>query len=76
MHITTGNGGPPSADNFCEDPNVPACRIAATRKQSTDFGYGRLIAKSAEELTFQQYLNKDGSMFDELTIQTKRHGPF
>lgn len=45
VHVTTGNGGPPSADNFNEDcPGADCGSIPATRKQSVAYGYGRLIA--------------------------------
>merc|ERR1712107_443739 len=76
VHVTTGNG-PPGADNFCEaGKGSPDCdRIPATRKQTTEFSYGRVIAHNRTHLTFQQLLNVDGSIFDEWTIHQPSH-PF
>jgi len=66
-----------SADNFCEaGKGSPDCdRIPATRKQTTEFSYGRVIAHNRTHLTFQQLLNIDGSIFDEWTIHQPVH-PF
>lgn len=76
VHVTTGNGGPPGPDNFCEDPSVPACRIASTNVQTTEFSYGRITAHNASHFTFQQFLNSNGSLFDEFTLVQDTHGPF
>ena len=76
MHVTTGNGGPPSQDNFCEDPTVPNCKIASTNVQSVEYGYGRITAHNATHLTFSQYLNVNGSKLDEFTLVQMSHGPF
>eukprot|EP01063_Lacrimia_lanifica_P015611 TRINITY_DN22302_c0_g1_i1.p1 TRINITY_DN22302_c0_g1~~TRINITY_DN22302_c0_g1_i1.p1 ORF type:complete len:728 (+),score=306.41 TRINITY_DN22302_c0_g1_i1:49-2232(+) len=77
VHVTSGNGGPPGKDNFNEDcPGVDCGSIPATRKQSTEYGYGRVTAHNATHLTWQQFLNSDGSLFDEFTIVADRHGPF
>jgi hypothetical protein len=39
VHVTTGNGGPPSADNFNEDCPGPDCgSIPSTRAQSVRYG--------------------------------------
>lgn len=46
--VTTGNGGPPSADNFREDcPGADCGNIPSTRFQSNEFGYGRLTVTNA-----------------------------
>jgi hypothetical protein len=76
VHVTTGNGGPPGADNFCEDPTVKGCKIASTNVQSTEFGYGRITAHNSTHFTFQQFLNINGSLFDEFTLVQDTHGPF
>ena len=77
VHVTTGNGGPPGADTFCESGSgAPDCNsIPATRKQTNQWSYGRVIAHNRTHLTFQQLLNKDGSLFDEWTIHQPSH-PF
>eukprot|EP01062_Namystynia_karyoxenos_P005016 TRINITY_DN1176_c0_g1_i4.p1 TRINITY_DN1176_c0_g1~~TRINITY_DN1176_c0_g1_i4.p1 ORF type:complete len:777 (+),score=233.84 TRINITY_DN1176_c0_g1_i4:83-2332(+) len=77
VHVTTGNGGPPAINSFCKGgPSTPDCgRIPATRKQSTEFGYGRLTVHNATHVTFQQFLNSDGSLFDEWTV-VQPHHPF
>ena len=71
-----GNGGPPSADNFCEDPSIPNCRLAMTRNQTAAFGYGRLTAHNSTHLTYEQYNNKDGALWDSFTLVQHKHGPF
>ena len=77
VHVTTGNGGPPGIDTFTEDCPGPDCgRIPATRKQTTDFGYGRLIVHNETHMTFQQRLNSNGTLFDEWTVYQPKHGPF
>ena len=77
VHVTSGNGGPPGIDTFTEDCPGPDChRIPATRKQTTEFGYGRLTIHNETHITFQQRLNKDGSIFDEWTVYQPKHGPF
>lgn len=71
VHVTTGNGGPPGADNFHEDcsPSSPDCgSIPATRFQSTAFGYGRLTAFNGSHLRFQQFANSNSSLVDEFTL--------
>ena len=47
VHVTSGNGGPPGADNFNEDCKDPKdCgSIPSTRFQSVNFGYGRMVGK-------------------------------
>eukprot|EP01061_Rhynchopus_euleeides_P005569 TRINITY_DN147_c0_g1_i2.p2 TRINITY_DN147_c0_g1~~TRINITY_DN147_c0_g1_i2.p2 ORF type:complete len:710 (+),score=299.28 TRINITY_DN147_c0_g1_i2:95-2131(+) len=77
VHVTTGNGGPPGIDTFTEDCPSPDCgKIPATRFQSTEFGYGRIIAHNVTHLTYQQFNNKDGKLADEWTIYQPTHGPF
>jgi len=77
VHVTTGNGGPPSADNFNEDCPGPDCgSIPATRKQSTEYGYGRLIAHNATHLEYLQIQNKDNAVFDRFFLMQENHGPF
>jgi len=77
VHVTTGNGGPPSKDTFCESGSgAPDCdSIPATRKQTNEYSFGRVIAHNRTHLTFQQVLNIDGSIFDEWTIHQPDH-PF
>eukprot|EP01047_Picozoa_sp_COSAG01_P075486 COSAG01_NODE_12950_length_1658_cov_1.843489_3_plen_102_part_00 len=76
VHVTTGNGGPPSADNFCEDPSLPSCRLASTRNQTAAFGYGRLTVHNATHLTYEQFNNGDGRLWDRFTVVQQQHGPF
>jgi hypothetical protein len=79
VHITTGNGGPPSLDSWTEDVgghNISCHRINATRHQSLEFGYGRLVAFNATTMRYQQVANKDGSIVDEFTITQTKHGAF
>jgi len=77
VHATTGNGGPPSKDTFCEaGGGAPDCNnIPATRKQTNEYSFGRVVAHNRTHLTFQQVLNSDGSLFDEWTIHQPSH-PF
>jgi len=77
VHVTTGNGGPPGKDTFCESGSGAAdCgSIPATRKQTNEFSSGRVIAHNRTHLTFQQILNSDSSLFDEWTIYQPLH-PF
>lgn len=77
VHVTTGNGGPPGKDTFCESgKGAPDCdSIPATRKQTNEYSYGRVVAHNRTHLTFQQLLNADGSLFDEWTIVQPSH-PF
>lgn len=77
VHVTTGNGGPPSKDTFCEDGSgaVDCGAIPATRVQTNEYGYGRLTAWNATHLTYQQLLNSNGSVFDEWTVVQPKH-PF
>ena len=77
VHITSGNGGPPGIDTFNESCPGPDCgSIPATRKQTTEFGYGRISATNRTHLTFRQFLNSNQSLFDEWTIVQPNHGPF
>jgi hypothetical protein len=77
IHVTTGNGGPPGKDNFKEDCPGPDCgSIPATRFQSNEFGYGRLVVPNATHLTYMQIQNKDGKVSDEWTLVKDTHGPF
>ena len=76
IHVTTGNGGPPSADTFREDcPKKPGANsgddcgsIPATRYQSTKFGYGRLTAFNASHLQYEQVVNHDSSVEDQWMV--------
>jgi hypothetical protein len=78
VHITTGNGGPPSLDSWIEDchgvGNITCHSINATRKQSLKFGYGRIIAYNASTLLYQQVANDDGSIVDEFVVTQDSHG--
>eukprot|EP01064_Diplonema_japonicum_P020458 TRINITY_DN2991_c1_g1_i2.p1 TRINITY_DN2991_c1_g1~~TRINITY_DN2991_c1_g1_i2.p1 ORF type:complete len:756 (+),score=271.88 TRINITY_DN2991_c1_g1_i2:58-2268(+) len=77
VHVTSGNGGPPGKDSFTEDCPGPDCgHIPATRKQTTEFSYGRITAHNTTHLTFQQFFNSNGSLFDSWTIYQPNHGPF
>ena len=47
---------PPSADSFTEDCPGPDCgRIPATRSQSVEYGYGRLVAHNATHLEYASF---------------------
>ena len=80
VHITTGNGGPPSQDSFTEDcyhGTEISCRaINSTRKQSLKYGYGRLIAYNASTMLYQQVDNDGGSIVDSFVITQTKHGPY
>ena len=77
VHITTGNGGPPGKDSFSEHcPGEDCGRIDATRAQSLEFGYGRLVAHNATVMEFTQFYNSNGSVLDHFAILQQRHGPF
>jgi len=79
VHITTGNGGPPSKDTFTEDcPGEDCGSIAATRKQTTDYGYGRLVAHNDTHIEFTQFQNADQSTFDHfwIVVEGGQHRPF
>jgi len=77
VHVTSGNGGPPGQDNFSEDcKDKQDCgHIAATRSQSVDYGYGRLIAHNDSHLQFIQMRNNDSVVEDDWMIEQKTHGP-
>jgi len=57
-------------------------RVGATRKQSSQYGYSRLIAHNRTHLTQQYWLNDCGllnhgkAMSDEFTLVQRNHGPF
>ena len=77
VHVTSGNGGPPSADTFNESCPGPDCgKIPATRHQSVRFGYGRVTAFNATHLKYVQINNKDDSVEDAFYVTQSRHGPF
>ena len=77
VHVTTGNGGPPGKDTFVEDCPGPDCgRIPATRKQTNEFGYSRLVAHNATHLTHEYRFNSNSSLFDSFTLVAHAHGPF
>jgi hypothetical protein len=65
-----GDGGPPSADNFCEDPSLPSCLLASTRNQTAAFGYGRLTVHNATHLTYEQFNN--GSPWSDARCSSPR----
>jgi len=76
VHVTTGNGGPPSADNFNEDcPGADCGSIPATRKQSVAYGYGRLIAYNSSTIEYRQIANSDSSIVDSWFMTQAKHGP-
>jgi len=76
VHVTTGNGGPPSADNFREDcPGDDCNSIPSTRKQSVNFGFGRLIAHNHTHLQYQQVRNKGSVVEDDWVLIQQQHGP-
>ena len=62
MHFTSGAGGAPGLDTFHPTGNP------WTRMRKSAWGYGRVEAFNSSVLTFQQILNKDNSVFDEVTI--------
>ena len=77
VHVTTGNGGPPSADSFTEDCPGPDCgKIPATRHQSTKYGYGRITAHNVTHMQYTQINNADGSVEDDWFLVQNKHGPF
>ena len=77
IHVTTGNGGPPSADSFTEDCPGPDCgKIPATRHQSTKYGYGRITAHNVTHMQYTQINNADGSVEDDWFLVQNKHGPF
>jgi len=77
VHVTSGNGGPPGADNFNEDCPGPDCgKIPATRHQTSKFGYGRVTAHNATHLQYAQFNNADSSLEDYFYIVQHKHGPF
>ena len=77
VHITTGNGGPPGKDNFKEHcPGADCGSIPATRKQTTDYGYGRVVVHNSSVLEFTQFQNADQSVFDHFVVVQEKHGPF
>lgn len=75
VHVTTGNGGPPSKDTM----NSP---MAALRTKSDKYGYGRVTAVNATHLTFEQVLNgwddegDEGEVWDQITVVQPHHGSF
>ena len=75
VHVTTGNGGPPSKDTM----DTP---MAALREGSAKYGYGRVRALNASHLVFEQVLNgysdegREGEIMDTWTIVQPSHGPF
>merc|ERR1712072_962955 len=77
VHVTSGNGGPPGPDNFREDCGDPhdCGSIPASRSQSVDFGYGKLIAHNDTHLQFIQVRNNDSVVEDDWTIVQSYHGP-
>jgi hypothetical protein len=71
------DGGPPGKDSFREHcPGEDCGRIAATRKQTTNYGYGRVVAHNATHLEFTQFENSDQSVFDHFWVVQEHHGPF
>lgn len=69
VHITSGNGGPPSADPFHGNcPAVNCTKIFSTRKQSKEFSYGKVYIYNNTHLKFQQVLNNNNSILDEIMI--------
>ena len=49
--------------------------IPSTRKQSTAFGYGRLIAYNASTIEYRQIQNDNGSVVDSWFMTQSKHGP-
>ena len=62
VYITSGNGGPPSIDSFNNGT------IFSTRKQSKEFSYGRVYAYNNSHLKFQQIINSNNTLLDEIII--------
>ena len=62
VYITSGNGGPPSFDSFNNGT------IFSTRKQSREFSYGRVIIYNHTHFKFQQVVNNNNSILDEIII--------
>lgn len=69
VHIITGNAGPPGKDSF-------TTAIPASRKQSLEYGYGRLVAHNATAIEFWQFENAGGTEIDHFLITQENHGPF
>ena len=62
VYITSGNGGPPSKDSFNNGT------IFSTRKQSREFSYGKVIVYNHTHFKFQQIINENNSILDEIII--------
>ena len=70
IHITSGNGGPPSKDPFDNNcPGVNCTKIFSTRKQMNDYSYGRIKIYNKTHLKFQQVFNENSTVFDEIIIE-------
>merc|ERR1712137_1456454 len=75
IHVTTGNGGPPSKDSY---PTA----MEALRKQSRAYGYGRMTVFNTTHALFEQVLNgwqdegEPGDVLDSFMVVQPKHGPF
>ena len=69
--------GPPAKDNFREDcGDAEDCgSLQATRRQSTNYGYGHLVAHNSTHLQYSQIRNNDSAIEDKWTIVQGHHGP-
>ena len=70
IHVTTGNGGPPSATPCSTDPTVQKLCI------QDPYSYTRLTAFNATDLLWEQISNKDSSVIDTWTVHQDKHGRF
>lgn len=69
VHITSGNGGPPSKDYFDRNcPGVNCSRIFSTRKQTNEYSYGRIEIFNHTHLLFEQIFNSNDTVFDSIFI--------
>jgi hypothetical protein len=77
VHITTGNGGPPSKDSFVEDCPGPDCgSIPGSRYQSTEYGYGRFVVHNSTHVEYSQWRNSNSTLVDSFWIVQETHGAF
>lgn len=69
VHFTTGAGGAPGLDTFGPTADF-------IRKRLSAWSYGRVTAHNASHFTYDHILNKDGSLFDSVTVVRSSHGPY
>ena len=71
IHLTTGNGGPPSISRVAPS-QVKNWSLA----RSPLYSYTRLETSNATHLTWVQISNLDGTVIDTQTVVQHNHGPF